>query len=453
MLSVSGVRGIVGESMTPSVAVDFAAAFGTCVKRGTGSAHPVLCLGRDTRPSSEMLAAGAAAGLAAVGAQVVDLGVVATPTAAVMVIERQAAGGLVVTASHNPAEWNGLKCIAAGGIAPGPDAAAQIARRFERRDLDLAAPDAFAPRSHDASGNGTHVTRVLAQVDREAIRSARPRVVLDSNNGAGGAAGRTLLDELGCETIHLNPEPSGRFAHGPEPVEENLQQLARAVVAEGADIGFAQDPDADRLAIVDETGRCLGEERTLVLAARHWLDRHGTAPIVVNLSTSRMIDDLTARYPGAAVHRTPVGEANVAERMQRIGAPIGGEGNGGVILGSVSWTRDSLSAMALVLGLLAEARRPLSVVAADLPSYVMIKDRLQLDPDRVDDLMRAAARRAARRFDRVNTDDGVRVDAGDGWVHLRPSNTEPIVRLIAEAPTRQRARALIDEVVGEIKPG
>jgi phosphomannomutase len=446
MLSISGARGIVGDSMTPAVAAAFAAAFGSWAKEASGGAQPTVCLGRDTRPSSEMLAAATAAGLAAVGARVVDLGVVATPTVGVVVTAQGAAGGMMITASHNPAEWNGLKCIGADGAAPPRAEVDRILHRFHERDFQLARPQDYMARHRDARGSETHVGKVLAHVDAPAIRSAGLRVALDSVNGAGGTGGSILLEALGCDVILINGEPHGRFARGPEPVPENIRQLARRTAAEQADVGFAQDPDADRLAIVDESGRCIGEELTLVLAARRWLDLHGGEPVVVNLSTSRMIDDLAGGYPGATVHRTPVGEAHVVAGMQRAGATLGGEGNGGVILRPVCLIRDSLSAMALVLDLAAAAGRPLSEIVSELPHYVMIKRRCELDP-REGSAVARAIERVAHRFagaDR-NTDDGLRLDLDDGWVHLRPSNTEPIVRLIAEARTAQRARQLIDE--------
>jgi phosphomannomutase len=254
-----------------------------------------------------------------------------------------------------------------------------------------------------------------------------------------------LLEALGCEVLVLNGEPDGRFAHGLEPVAENLDQLARATADAGADAGFAQDPDADRLAIVDERGQCLGEEYTLVLAAWMMLKRHGPGPIVVNLSTSRMIDDLGRRFPGTSVHRTAVGEANVAMEMRARGARVGGEGNGGVILPEVVLIRDSLGAMAQVLALCASEGKPLSALAAALPRYEMIKHRFEIRPgaQSAEAMERVAARFRGARLD---TRDGVRIDLDEGWVHLRPSNTEPIIRLIAEARTRERAMGLIEEV-------
>ncbi len=444
MLSISGARGIVGESMTPAVAMDFAAAFGSSVRAGGAPDNPTVCLGRDTRPSGDRLSAAAAAGLAAVGARVVDLGVVATPTVGVMVAEHRAHGGIVITASHNPVQWNGLKCITSGGHAPSVQSTAEILRRFRERDFMLTRPRAFVPRETDDRGPGLHVKRVLAQIDVASIRSAGLRVVLDSNNGAGGAAGRLLLEALGCEMIALNETPHGEFTHDPEPLADNRRHLAAQTAARDAAVGFGQDPDADRLAIVDERGRYIGEEYTLVLAARRVLAGRGPGPIAVNLSTSRMIDDVAHRYPGAEVHRTPVGEAHVVAEMKRCEAILGGEGNGGVILPSVCWIRDSLGAMALVLDLLAAARQPLSTLVEQMPRYVMIKSKVEGEVD---------AARFAEHFAgaRINSIDGVRADLDDGWVHVRPSNTEPVIRVIAEAQTQDRAQQLIDEAVATIR--
>ena len=449
MLSISGARGIVGESMTPAVAMDFAAAFASSVRAGGAPDNPTVCLGRDTRPSGDMLAAAAAAGLTAVGARVIDLGVVPTPTVGVMVVERRAHGGMVITASHNPVQWNGLKCIASGGHAPSAQSTTEILRRFEERDFILSRPREFVPRETDDRGPGLHVERVLDQVDVGAIRSARLRVVLDSNNGAGGAAGRLLLEALGCEVIALNDTPHGNFTHDPEPLADNMRQLAAQTAACDAAVGFGQDPDADRLAIVDERGRYIGEEYTLVLAAQQVLEAKPPGPIAVNLSTSRMIDDVAQRYPGAEVHRTPVGEANVVAEMKRCEAILGGEGNGGVILPSVCWIRDSLGAMALVLDLLAATRHSLGTLVEQLPRYVMIKQKIDI-PDGNGGLLTS---RVTEHFAgaRINSTDGVRADLDDGWVHVRPSNTEPVIRVIAEARTQDRAQQLIDEAVSAIR--
>ncbi|MHC4106530.1 MAG: phosphoglucosamine mutase [Planctomycetota bacterium] len=446
MLSVSGIRGIVGASMTQQVANDLAAAFGSHIKVVSGSAAPVFCIGRDSRRSGETLARAAVEGLESVGCSVIDLGIAATPTVAVMSGVRGAHAGIVVTASHNPAAWNGMKCLGAEGV---PLTAAEmdtVARRFKERDIQLAARPIGAPLVRDDTADDRHVARVLAHVDPDPVRRATFKVVLDSINGAGAGVGRKLLEALGCQVIQINGAPTGDFVHEPEPTEANLGDLARRTAAEHAVCGFAQDPDADRLAIVDAEGTYLGEEYTLVLAARRWLDLHGGGPIVANLSSSRMIDDLAERYRGATVIRTPVGEAHVSEAMRAAKALIGGEGNGGVILPGVCWVRDSLSAMALALSLLAAEQRPLAGIVAELPRYHMVKARFALDTvggaDGVGDVIERT--RAAFDDKRINISDGLRVDLDDGWFHLRPSNTEPIVRLIAEAPSRARAQALVD---------
>jgi phosphomannomutase len=452
MLSVSGARGIVGKTMTPPVAAEFAAAFGTFVRESTGRDQPLLCVGRDSRPSGEMLAAAAAAGLAAVGCRVIDLGIVTTPTVGVMIGRHDADGGLVITASHNPIMWNGLKCLNADGLAPPADEAAVIIQRFREREINYADVERIRPLDRDRSGNESHVAKVLANVDAQPIRSAGFRVVLDSVNGAGCVAGRMLLDELGCEVAHLNGEPTGIFAHTPEPVKENLTDLASTTASSAAAIGFAQDPDADRLAIIDENGVYIGEEYSLVLAAKRLLDLHGGRGMVlaINLSTSRMIDDLAARYDGATVLRAPVGEANVAAALKAAdGTPLmGGEGNGGVIFPPVTWVRDSLSAMALVLSLMAAEGKPLSAIVADLPRYEMIKRKMDLTAIGGTEALPRILEKVADGYsgERIDTADGVRIDFADGWVHLRPSNTEPIIRLIAEAETTQRAEALIADV-------
>lgn len=505
MLSVSGARGIVGRTMTPPVAAEFAGAFATCLRRwmasAGGHADPggpaaaaasaqaaapgaarsgrtegggplTVLLGRDSRPSGEMLASAASAGLAGAGCRVIDLGIVTTPTVGVMVRALGAHGGLVLTASHNGIEWNGLKCIDGDGAAPTAAQAAAIADGFRRRDIDWVGPLAVPAPGIDRTGHERHVARVIAQVDQAAIRAARLRVVLDSVNGAGCVPGRMLLEELGCEVVQINGEPSGIFAHPPEPLAANLRDVAQMTAMMKADMGFAQDPDADRLAIIDGSGRYIGEEYTLALATRRVLARSGGGPVCANLSTSRMIDAVAAGSAGSTVIRTAVGEANVASAMRACGAVIGGEGNGGVILPGVGWIRDSLAAMALVLELVAVERRSLAAIVADLPRFAMVKRTLPLAdargaggagtadgrgtngasvggaapvPPTVSAFDRVASR-LAEAFPGAGVDrtDGIRLDVAEGWVHFRASNTEPIARIIAEAGTAEAAGALAD---------
>lgn len=448
MLSVSGARGLVGLTMTPAIAADYAAAFGSFLRSTSQSDRLRVCVGRDSRPTGQMLAAAAHAGLASVGCDVIDLGIVTTPSVAIMIEHHNAAGGMAITASHNPIPWNGLKSLNADGVAPPTEHANEIIRRFTERDIDYCAVEHTGAITSDDSTHERHIRRILELLDPAPIRAAGFRVVLDSVNGAGCVAGRMLLEELGCEIIHLNGEPTGYFAHTPEPIEGNLGDLIAQTAAAGAACGFAQDPDADRLAVVDENGRYIGEEYTLVLAARRVLDLDGPSAMATNLSTSRMIDDVAASVPGSVVGRAAVGEANVVEVMKASGATIGGEGNGGVIYPAVCWVRDSLSSMALVLGLMADRQKTLSAIVDALPRYEMIKHKFDLTAIGGRDAVAPALETIAGHFTdaRVDLTDGVRADLDDGWVHVRPSNTEPIMRLIAEATTRDRAWALATEV-------
>jgi phosphomannomutase len=434
IMGVSGARGLVDQTMTPALVADLGRAFGAHVGGGR------VVVGRDSRPSGEMLQHSAMEGLCAAGCPVTELGVVSTPGVALMVGRLGAAGGLVVTASHNPREWNGVKFLLPPGVAPPPGEAAAILDRYRSRRF-ASTFDRNGGVTSDETTHEHHVSAVLAAVDAEAIRRRRFRVVLDSVNGAGGTGGRRLLERLGCAVTHLNAEPTGRFAHAPEPLAENLTSLCDAVRAQGADGGFAQDPDADRLAIVDASGRCVGEEYTLVLAARRVLARR-PGPVAANLSTSRMIDDVAAAAGGACrVVRTPVGEAHVAAAMRAEGCVVGGEGNGGVILPQVVLVRDSFAAMAVALELMAVEGRPLDRIVADIPAYAMVKRKFELEPPRIArwlERLRASAAGA-----RVDDRDGVRLDWTEGWVHVRPSNTEPIARVIAEARDEAAAADLV----------
>jgi phosphomannomutase len=479
MLSVSGARGIVGKSMTADVARRFAQAFGSTlsdVTRAEGDGAPVVVIGRDGRPSGADFARAACAGLAAAGCRAIDLGIVMTPTVGVMIGVHRAAGGIVITASHNPGEWNGLKCLDRTGAAPAKSEADLIIARFNAGEMTTSpragiggAGGFGVERSGvDASGAAVHVRRVLDALGADrlaAIRAQRFQVTVDSVAGAGGPAAAALLDHLGCDITHLHGEPTGLFPHAPEPVRENLGELIERTLRERAAVGFAQDPDADRLAIVDDRGRYIGEEYTLALCVQRVLERaagasgsgagDGEFVLAANMSTSRMIDDIAASFTGrgvrARVVRTAVGEANVVEAMRAAGraAIVGGEGNGGVIWPAVCWVRDSLSAMALVLELMASREEsPLAAIVDSLPRYEMIKRKFDLSAVGGRGAVEAMIERVKREFarERLNDADGVRVDFAEGWVHLRPSNTEPIARLIAEGGTREAAEQLVARV-------
>lgn len=445
MLSVSGARGLVGRSMTPDVAARFAAAFASHLREGC--TRPRVILGRDGRASGDSLGRAVSGSLMAAGCDVIDVGIVATPSVAVAIRAHDAQGGMVITASHNPIEWNGLKALDADGLAPPPAIAQSIIDRFKGSRIDWAGPLGAGTHHCDHEADQRHVDRVLSLIDAAPIRAAHFHVVLDSVNGGGSASGRMLLERLGCEVMHINGERLGDFAHTPEPLEANLGQLMRAVAASGAAaVGFAQDPDADRLALIDERGGYLGEECTLAHCTRRMLDRAGSGVVCTNLSTSRMVDDLCAAHPGSHVVRTAVGEANVVAGMRAHGALVGGEGNGGVILPGVCWVRDSLGAMALTLELLASTGKRLSTLTAELPRYSMVKRKMDLSAIGGRRVLEGAFEgvRTAFAAERLTDGDGLRVDFSDGWVHLRASNTEPIVRLIGEAATPERANALCD---------
>lgn len=443
IISVSGLRGVIGQSLTPEVAQRYVAAFASLLPPG-----PVV-LGRDGRASGPMLAEAIRAALAAEGRDALDAGVAATPTVGVLVREQRAAGGVQITASHNPPEYNGLKLFSAEGrvLPAGEGERVRAAYRA----------GAKAPAPHDGLGttrtlvdtSGPHARRILETIDAARIRRRKFRVVLDSNHGSGSLLGRHLLEVLGCDVTVLGDVPDGQFAHPPEPTAENLKGVLTRVAAAGADLGFCQDPDADRLAIIDERGRYLGEEYTLALCVDHVLEQEPGA-VVTNCSTSRMTEDLCARYKVPYV-RSAVGEANVVELMDAYDAVLGGEGNGGVIDPRVVMVRDSFSSMALVLDLMARREQPISALAGTLPRYEIVKTKITLPPEQVaEGLAALAARFPEAEIDRL---DGLRLDWPGKWLLVRASNTEPIVRAIAEAPTTAEARALCEaaaEVLGGV---
>lgn len=450
MVGISGLRGTVGGSLSPELCARYAMAAGCWFVENHAGKKVKLVVGRDSRRSGGMVERAVVAGLEAVGCDVIMLGVISTPGVAIMAKHLHADGGVMITASHNPIQWNGIKIIREDGVAPPPDEATRIISRFHDEDFQLVDVEGLGHASANAEGAGVHVDQVLQVVDVEAIRAAGLTAVVDSVNGAGGEEARLLLEALGVERVAMNAEPTGWFAHAPEPIAANLTALAEHVPKVRADVGFAQDPDADRLAIVDETGHYIGEEYTLALAGLHLL-REGDF-IAANLSTSRMIDDV-AHAVGAEVVRTAVGEANVAAGMRASGARIGGEGNGGVILSEISQVRDSIVGMALTLEMLATRKQPLSTIVDSIPKYAIIKHRV----DATEELKAAIEPKLREAFSeqRIDTQDGVRVDWEDSWVHVRKSNTEPIVRIISEAKDEARAQALIKETemaLGVVSP-
>ena len=438
MVSVSGVRGRVGEALTPDVVCRFAAGFGAwAMARGPSRR---IVVGRDSRVSGPMFHRAVVAALESVGCEIVDIGMAPTPTVQLAVEHHHAAGGLAITASHNPIEWNALKFIGSSGLfldaAEGAAMRATVESVFPRATWDRL--------GHVVADNeavARHVDAILALsfLDVEGIRRRRFRVALDTCRGAGAVIMPQLLERLGCETVSINLEPDGRFPRPPEPVAANLGELEELVRSSGAEIGFATDPDVDRLALVSEQGRALGEDYTLALAAGLVL-RHRSGPVVTNLSTSRIVDDIVERA-GSRVVRAPVGEVNVAVRMRTEGAVVGGEGNGGVILPELHLGRDAPLGVAILLQLLLEEERPLSQIVADYPRYSIVKEKLDRPSASLDSVY--AALRSTFATASADTQDGLRLAWDDAWVHVRPSGTEPVVRVIAEAPSEARAQAII----------
>lgn len=437
MVSVSGVRGRVGDALTPEVVATFAAAFGAWASR-TGNRTVVV--GRDSRVSGPMFTRIVHGALESVGCTVIDIGMAPTPTIQLAVEQHHAAGGLGITASHNPIEWNALKFIGPTGLFLSADEGAEM-RALMDSGIPRATWDKLGRVVHDPEAVERHLQMVLALpfLDIEGIRAKQFKVALDCCHGAGAVIMPQLLTELGCEVFAINMETDGRFHRPPEPVAENLGELEALVRNVGADIGMATDPDVDRLALVLDNGKAPGEDYTLAFAARTVL-RHRRGPVVTNLSTSKVVSDV-ADEMGVPFHFAKVGEVNVAMAMRDAGATIGGEGNGGVILPELHLGRDAPVGAALMLQLMLEEGRPLSALVADRPRYVIVKDKLDRPNVALDAVY--AALLAAFPDAKADSQDGLRLDWPDRWVHLRPSGTEPIVRVIAEAPTDADARRLI----------
>jgi len=435
MISVAGVRGIVGESLTPPVLTRFVAAFARELEPG-----PIV-VGRDARRSGPMVLRAVAAGLTAAGRDVIDIGLATTPTTQIAVEQLKAAGGVILTASHNPAEWNALKFLSSRGEFLDAEAGGAVRRRFESDD-DLWQPfDRLGSERSENRALDWHIDRVLglSELDLPKIRSRQLTVAVDGCASVGGVAGPRLLLRLGARVIELDCEPNGAFTRELEPVPHALGALGESVRTSHADFGIAFDPDADRAAFVDGEGVPLGEEYTLALAVGVTLAKR-KGPVVTNLSTSRMIDSVCAQF-GVPLFRTPVGEAHVVAGMRARGAAIGGEGNGGVIHPAAHYGRDGLVALALVCQAVAASGRSLRALADALPHFHMIKDKGQ----RPDGPWSSAEERLHSAFPghTVETTDGLRLSRDEEWLHVRPSGTEPVVRFIAESSSEARTRELI----------
>lgn len=449
--SISGIRGIFGDGLDPAVLVKYSAAYGRwCVERqDRGDARPVVVIGRDGRTTGSLCASVVSATLRSVGCDVIDAGLATTPTVEMAVIIESASGGIVLSASHNPPEWNALKLLNEKGEFLSAEEGSEVLALADREP-------AFV--QYDRIGSYSqaeylepHIDAILGLpfIDTESIAQRGYRVVVDAVNSVGGIAVPRLLERLGVrssDVVCLNCEPTGIFAHPAEPLPENLVETCARVAEVGADLGVVVDPDADRLALIDGQGRYVSEELTQVLAADFiWRVRSG--PFVTNLSSSRTIEDVAAKH-GQQVFRSAVGEINVVKKMQEVGAVIGGEGNGGVILPDLHHGRDALAGIALILQHLTNTGKSLAELRDEMPSYSMVKAKLPLKGLNPDDVIAAISRRHAN--ERLNNVDGLKIDFDEGWVHLRKSNTEPIMRIYAEARTPDQATALVERFRAEI---
>lgn len=436
IISVSGLRGIVGETLTPEVAARFVAAYASQIPPG-----PIV-IGRDGRSSGPMLSRAIIAALTACGRDCIDADVVATPTIGVLVKTRGAAGAVQISASHNPPPYNGIKLFGDDGRVLDAARGAKIRDTYFESQNHYVPFDQIGMASTEGDPHSPHLASVLSTVDQIAIRAAKHRVLIDSNHGAGSLLGVQLLTELGCEVVAVGDTPDGAFAHVPEPTAENLVEIADRVRQGMCVVGFCQDPDADRLALIDETGRYIGEEYTVALCVQHAMATPSTrGTIVINGATSSMSENL-AKNAGQACLRSAVGEANVADMMIANNATYGGEGNGGPIDPRVGYVRDSFVGMAQILDLITATGKPLSELADAIPSLHIHKAKASVSADRLPSLFEKLI--AQNPDASVTEGDGLRLAWGDKWLLVRGSNTEPIVRFIAEAASEAEAVQMCD---------
>lgn len=433
-VSISGVRGVVGDSLKPQLLCRFAQSFATYL--GAGS----IVVGRDTRKSGEMVKSAVLAGLLASGMRVIDVDICPVPTIQFAVRRLRSRGAIALTASHNPAEWNALKFIKNSGCFLNRYEAEELLSLYHQQEFNEVPASKIQPLDFYQQAVRDHLQKILDVIQPPAAPPLR--VALDCCNGAGAVMSPILLRELGCEVIELNCKPSGDFHRPPEPVAENLSELCRLVKGKKADVGFAQDADADRLAVVSEEGIAIGEEYTLALCTYYVLSRE-QGNVVVNLATSRMIDDIAETF-GCRVYRTKIGEVNVTERMEEVEALIGGEGNGGVIYPKVNPARDSFVAMAMILGLMRSINQPVSELVRLFPSYEMVKLKFDIHPHYVATLLRELKR--VYKNEDINLTDGLKINRKEGWIQLRPSNTEPLMRVVIEARDKRTLHAYQSEI-------
>ena len=441
MASVSGIRGIYGESLTAEIALKYAAHFGVFSGRGK------IIVGRDSRVTGLAMFNAVTAGLMSVGCDVVNIGVVSTPTVLLAVEESNAMGGISITASHNSTEWNAMKFVAENGMFLFPENASALVSSFQN-EVDYVGWDKVGKLTQDDNATARHIEKILniSYLNIKNIKAKKFKVVIDSVNGAGGLISPQLLKDLGCKVIEINSEPTGIFAHTPEPLNKNLKQLEEAVKEHHADVGFATDPDVDRLAIVDEKGNCIGEEFSLLLSEKFILSKV-KGDIVTNLSSSMASEDIASKF-GVKVHRTKVGEINVGKLMMEINSPVGGEGNGGVICPEVHFTRDAPAGMAVILAYLAESGKTVSELSDQIPKYYFAKNKIKVDPSKLDAIMQKVPDIFSEyQFD---TTDGIKILGNKFWIHIRKSGTEPIIRVYVESETSERSEQICQDAIKKL---
>ncbi len=433
VISASGIRGVVGEGLVPDIVMALASAFGVMVPGK-------ILVGYDTRTSNDLFKYAIFSALLSVGCKVVDLGICPTPSLQFMVKETEATGGIVITGSHNPSEWNALKFVRGDGLFLFPEEGNKLIDIYKKGNIKRSAWNNLGTISKDDSVLARHIEKILKIVDVDKISRKNFKVVIDACNGAGTVISPLLLEKLGCEVVRLNCSTTGIFPHLPEPIPANLQDLSSRVKESKADIGFAHDPDADRLVLVSEKGEALSEEYTLMMVVKFIL-QSSRGPVVTNICSSQAIDDIAAGF-NCPVKRCPVGDVYVSRCMRDCQAVIGGEGNGGVIFPLVNYARDGVTALAFILNYLAVENNSLSSIVDKLPSYYMFKKKISNHGINLSKLKS----KLMRKFnpDQLNFLDGAKIWLPEGWVHIRASGTEPVLRIIGEAKDKTKIKKLSD---------
>ncbi len=440
-MSLSGMRGIIGETLHPTIPLEMAMAFGNFIGNKT-----TIIVGGDTRNSHDMVKQLIISGLTAVGTNVIDIGKVTTPTVQHLIRHHNADGGMVISASHNPIMWNGIKLMNKEGSFLTPKEYQNYIDLYSKKNFKLAPYNKLGQIKKDLAATQTHINTILSLISTHDIKQSKLKVLCDANNGAGAIANPILLDALGVEYDIIEADPSGQFAHDPEPLEKNLAKIITKLKNGHYDIGFVQDADADRLVILDEKGTFIGEDYSLGFCIDYILKTTNNTNhnVVVNLSTSRLIENIAKRY-NATTHYTTIGESNVTQGIRKHNAIVGGEGNGGVIYPKVGWGRDSLVGIVLALKHLIHSKKTVSEIISSYPKYIIVRDKFNVHSTNE---IAPFLEKVKNHFknDHIDTQDGVKVTFNNSWVHTRPSNTEPIIRVFAEAPTKENAYELIQKI-------